>query len=297
MESVVLILIIAICVISYQALQNEAFFQKYLFRVDDVLIHKEYYRLISSGFLHINYLHLGLNIWVLHSFGAFLMEASGIGNFIIVYFASLIGGSLLALYFHRNHGDYSAVGASGAVSGVVFACTLLDPFGHVLLFSIEELAIVSWLYGLLYIGITLWGIKTQWGNIGHEAHLGGAITGLVTMALLEPALLAEHGTIFLLLLVPTCIVLGVLIKHPQLIFADMSFSSLFKKQNKSKLRVAHKDEERLWEYQQMRKAKKEASKKEKSQLKLDAILDKINEVGYEQLSEAEKAYLKKYAEE
>ena len=273
MESIVLILIIIIGVISYNALKNYDYFQKYLFHVDKILVHKEYYRIVSSGFVHVNWLHLGVNMLVLSSFGAALMNMSGIPNFLIIYFASLIGGSLLALYFHRNHGDYSAVGASGAISGVVFACILIDPNSQISPLFLEELSVNAWIFGILYVLFSLYGIKTDFGQIGHEAHLGGAITGLFVMSAIQPVLWLTNFWVILILAIPAAIFLYLSHSRP-----EFMLTNFFKKKSPLKISksthigtVDNIDE-------------------------MDRILDKIGKDGMGSLSKNELAFLKEMSE-
>ena len=98
---------------SYKGFTNALFFDSYKFEVERILINKDYKRLISSGFLHVSWTHLIFNMLSLYAFSGLLENQIGELNFLIIYFASLITGDLFALYIHRNHGDYSSVGASG----------------------------------------------------------------------------------------------------------------------------------------------------------------------------------------
>ena len=101
-------------IFTYQGLTHSSYQNKYLLHVDSILVSKEYYRLFSSGFLHANWMHFGFNMAALVSFAMSIEILLGIKSFLIIYCLSLLGGSLLALYIHRNHADYSGVGASGA---------------------------------------------------------------------------------------------------------------------------------------------------------------------------------------
>ena len=181
-----LLIIIANLVVSYQGFNNRMFFEDYKFNVDKILIRKEYLRLVSSGFLHANWMHFIFNMVSLFLFSALLENEIGPFFFLVIYFISLIGGNLFALYIHRNHGDYSAIGASGAVSGIIFASIALYP-GLSIGFIILPFSIPSWIYGILFVAYSIYGMKTKRDNIGHEAHLGGAIIGLVTALLIQPS--------------------------------------------------------------------------------------------------------------
>ena len=144
------IIILINVIVSWQGFRNGAFFDRYSFRVDNILAGKQYYRLITSGFLHIGWTHLLLNLISLYLFSDMLELYLGIIPYLIVYFSGLIGGNLLALFIHRHHADYSAVGASGAVCGLIFASIALFPFMNVGLFLLP-ISVPGWIFGLAYI--------------------------------------------------------------------------------------------------------------------------------------------------
>jgi membrane associated rhomboid family serine protease len=132
-----LLLIIVNVLISYKGFRDTSFFEKFKFETDGILIGKQYYRIISSGFLHANWMHLIFNMLAFYSFSFNLGLHLGLPTILIIYFGSLLAGNLFALYIHRNHGDYTAVGASGAVSGIIFACICMFPESPIGLFFIE----------------------------------------------------------------------------------------------------------------------------------------------------------------
>src|SRR5664279_1898625 len=172
---ITLILIIVNIAFSYKGFTNETFFEGYKFEVDRILINKDYKRLVTSGFLHVSWTHLILNMFSLYAFSGSIESDLGGLQFLLIYFVSLVGGNLLCLFIHRNHGDYSAVGASGAVSGIIFASIALYPGMGIGFFGLP-FSIPGWLYGILYVLYSIYGIKSGKDNIGHEAHLGGALT-------------------------------------------------------------------------------------------------------------------------
>src|SRR5688572_33314796 len=122
-----LTLIVANFFFSYQGFKSSLFFEKYLFEVDKVLVNKDYKRIISSGFLHVSWTHLIFNMISLLLFSGSVEAYLGGLQFGIIYLASLVGGGLFSLLVHRHHGDYNAVGASGAVCGIIFASIALFP--------------------------------------------------------------------------------------------------------------------------------------------------------------------------
>lgn len=148
-----------------------------------------YYQTITSAFLHANWMHLLFNMFTLFSFGPVLegMFAHNFGQmqgslyFFFIYFISLLSGSLLTVVFNFRKPNYVAVGASGAISGIIFSYVIFFPFSKILVFFIP---MPAFLFVFVYIGISIFGIKSKFGNIGHEAHLGGAIGGIIATFLL-----------------------------------------------------------------------------------------------------------------
>ena len=216
---------------TYNGFIRRDFFEKYLFQVDKILYQKERYRLFSSGFLHANWLHFGFNMIALISFSWALEFTLGYLSFLLIYFVAMLGGNLLALYIHRNHGDYSAIGASGAISGVVMSSIVLFPESKIGIILLPFIEFPSWIFGLLFIVVSLFGIKSQRDNIGHEAHLGGAITGLILTVLIRPSIALSNWWVILLMLVPTVGFLWLIIKHP-----DFLITGKFRKPN---LKIVH----------------------------------------------------------
>ena len=122
-------------------------------------------------------------------------------GFIIIYVVSLISGSLLSMYFHRNEYYYSAVGASGAVTGILYAAILLQPGMNLYMFFVP-IPIPAYIFGIAYLLYSIYGMKNRIGNIGHDAHFGGAIGGFVATLLLAPYLFQTNLLMIGLLLIP-----------------------------------------------------------------------------------------------
>src|SRR3954454_14958115 len=173
-KSVFTILTIAVTVyFSVLGFKSGAFVERFIFCPQYILRDKQYYRLITSGFLHADWLHLLFNMYSLYAFGRNLELLMGPTKFLGIYFASIIGGNLLSLFLHRHH-VYRAYGASGGVCGIIFASIFLTGSGvYIFLISIP-----GWLYAILFLIGSFYGIKNARDNIGHDAHLGGAIIGL-----------------------------------------------------------------------------------------------------------------------
>lgn len=262
---------------TFKGLKDAAYFEAYKFQVDSILIHKEYKRIISSGFLHGSWLHYGFNMIALLSFSLSLELAFGYTKFLIIYFGSKIGGSLLALFIHRNHGDYSAIGASGAISGVVMASILLFPDNNIG-FIFLPLEMKSWIFALLFIVISIFGIKGQRGNIGHEAHLGGALTGILLALVFRPAIFTESPWIVLVTTLPIIAFLLLIVRNPAVLMIEKYWGETLSKRN-------------LQAVQRPSKKSLKASSKAEKEAKLNELLDKIRMKGMESLSKKEQSLL------
>ncbi|HXC04367.1 MAG TPA: rhomboid family intramembrane serine protease [Bacteroidia bacterium] len=267
-------LILSNILFSYQGLKDEGFFNKYSFEVDQILVRKEYRRLITSGFLHVSWTHLLFNMMSLYFFYGGLESSLGEWKALGIYLVSLVGGDLLALFIHRHHGDYSAVGASGAVSGIIFASIALFPGMSIGFFGLP-FSIPSWAYGLLYVLYSIYGIKSKRDNIGHEAHLGGGLTGLLVAVILVPQVVQVNYIPIALILIPTTVFLFLIITKPHLLFVGSLFQT----------KKAYYDIDEKYN----------AEKREK-ELELDEILDKIHRKGINSLSRKEKEKLDRYSQ-
>ncbi len=199
-DLITIAIIAANVILSLKGFDDFYFKQKYLFNI--AAIHRgEYVRFLSSGFLHANTTHLFFNMLTLYFFAGPVIAYLGVLPFVIIYLGSLLGGNLLSYVFHKNEYHYSALGASGAVTGVLFSFILLDPQADLFLLFLP-IAIPAWIFGLLYLGFSIYGMKKQLGNIGHDAHFGGAVVGYALTILFVPSLLQTSLQTILLLGVP-----------------------------------------------------------------------------------------------
>jgi membrane associated rhomboid family serine protease len=201
---IVLLIIIVNVLFSMKGFDDYAFLDKYKFQVGRVL-GKEKIRMLSSGFLHVDWMHLGFNMYALYVFGDIVSKILGPTSFLIIYFGSLLAGSLYTLHFHKNEPYYSAVGASGAVSGIVYSSILLFPDLQLLLFF--AIPIPGYVFGVGYLLYSIYGMKKQLGNIGHAAHLGGAIGGFALTLLINPILFTTNRTFVIILAIPILLLL------------------------------------------------------------------------------------------
>lgn len=201
---IVLLIIIANVLFSMKGFDDYSFLDKYKFQVNRIK-GDEKIRMLTSGFLHVDWLHLGFNMYALYLFGGFVSSILGIIPFLIIYFGSLLAGSLYTLHYHKNEPYYSAVGASGAVSGIVYSSILLFPEMELLLFF--AIPIPGYVFGVGYLLYSIYGMKKQLGNIGHAAHLGGTIGGFALTLLLNPILFTTNTTFVILLAIPIILLL------------------------------------------------------------------------------------------
>ena len=209
LDLVTIIIIAANVIISYKGFSDYSFFDKYKFQVGGVR-RGEQIRMVSSGFLHADTQHLLFNMLSLYFFADVVITLLSPIQFLFVYFGSLLVGSLLSLYFHKNEYHYSAVGASGAVSGIIYSAILLQPGMNLYIFFIP-IPIPAYIFGIGYLLYSIYGMKKSLGNIGHDAHFGGALAGYVLTILFAPSLLNTQLWIIALLAVPL-LLLFILIK-------------------------------------------------------------------------------------
>lgn len=182
-----IVIIAANVLVSMKGFNDFSFFEKYKFHVGSIK-RGEQIRMFSSGFLHVDTAHLLFNMLTLYFFANVVIQDLGAFKFILVYVASLIIGSLFSLFFHKNEYHYSAVGASGAVTGILYSAILLYPNMSLYLFFIP-IPIPAYIFGIVYLLYSIYGMKSRIGNIGHTAHFGGAVGGYLLTLFFNPQLL------------------------------------------------------------------------------------------------------------
>jgi membrane associated rhomboid family serine protease len=218
------LIVLANFIVSYNGFNNRRFFNKLVFQVEKILVYKDYKRLITSGFLHVNWIHLLFNMVTLYAFGGGLEDSLGPLQYFLLYFASLLGGNLLCLFIHRNHAGYRSVGASGAIAGVIFGAIALHPELKIGFFGIS-LPIPAWLFGLAYMLISIYGIRSKKDNIGHDAHLGGGLIGMIIAILIRPSVLIDN--LFPFSLLPCRRLFSyIIITRPHFLLVDNYFSGI-----------------------------------------------------------------------
>jgi membrane associated rhomboid family serine protease len=207
------ILIIGLNILfTFIGFKNDNFFDQYRFQIGKIK-EGEYFRLLSSGFLHVNTTHLLFNMFTFYFFVNIVVGMLGTVPFLGLFLGSLLAGNFFAYYFHFKDSYYSAVGASGAVTGVLFSALLLYPNIELMLFLIP-IPIPGYLFGIGYILYTLYGMKAQNDTIGHTAHFGGAIGGILITLLVKPEVL--YSSILMLSILSLAVITaGVLLYRQQ----------------------------------------------------------------------------------
>lgn len=198
-----IIILIATIAMSYYGFNNATFFNRYMFNVGAVQ-KGDYVRLISSGFLHANWEHLIFNMISLFFFYEVVTDSMGELLFVLIYFGSMLLGNIFSLQIYKRQSYYSAIGASGAVSGIIFTAIALYPK------AIKVNFLPGWLFGALYFGYSVFMMfNPQKGdNLGHSAHIGGALFGLAVVVLYAPTIVV-HNALYLGIMALPLVYMGV----------------------------------------------------------------------------------------
>ncbi len=178
--SITMIIILVTGIVTYMGFENHSLFEKYKFSVLGIQ-RGEYYRYITSGFLHADWTHFFVNMLTLYFFGDFMEHSFGTQKFLLIYFGGILAGNYLSYYFNKHNSWYAAIGASAGVNAAIFAAITLMPMMRLYLYFF--IPVYGFIFALGYLWYTTMGTQNQRSNIGHEAHFGGAIAG-VAFALL-----------------------------------------------------------------------------------------------------------------
>ncbi|SEM25822.1 Rhomboid family protein [Aquimarina amphilecti] len=200
LDVVVIVIIVANVLLSLKGLNDYSFLERYKFNIGGIR-RGEQIRMLTSGFLHVDHMHLFFNMFTLYFFAPVVLNALGNVKFLVVYFCSLVVGNLFSLFFHKDEYHYSAVGASGAVSGIIFSAILFQP-GMNLYLMLIPIPIPAYIFGIGYLLYSIYGMKSRAGNIGHDAHFGGAVGGYIVTLILAPYLFKENLLMIGLLAIP-----------------------------------------------------------------------------------------------
>jgi membrane associated rhomboid family serine protease len=198
--SITLIIIIFTALISYQGFNRYAVIERLKHSPVLESRNKEYYRLLTSGFVHADWTHLLINMFVLYSFGGTIesyitsLFPNPLGNiiFLLLYMLNVIVANIPTAIVHKDNPSFSSIGASGAVSGMVSIFILLNPWAILnLFFVIPVPAIIA---GIGYLIYSSWAAKKGHGRLDHMAHFAGAIGGMLMITLLDVDILSHFMT-------------------------------------------------------------------------------------------------------
>ena len=275
---------------SLKGFRDRAFLERFIFWPEAILAGKDWRRMFTSAFLHADVFHLGMNMYVLYLFGGDIEEGRGSGLYgpaamLLIYFSAVLGGSGLSLWLHRNH-DYRAYGASGGACGLVLAHVFLFPgssYGLILI----PVYIPAWAFLVLFLGITIFGVyRHNWGDIGHDAHLGGALVGLLVTTAMFPEQVMQQNLLWLAVMAVGGGFLWYLWRNPLLLPARNVFGG--GRAGRSRVKPARPRRRRRG------KGGRPSGRGRPGpieQAEIDRVLDKISAEGLGSLTDAERALL------
>jgi membrane associated rhomboid family serine protease len=243
--------------------------ERLMFSTYEVFQHKQIERMVTSGLIHADWTHFLFNAFSFYAFGQYIELIYGAKALLLIYLSSILGGSLLSLMIYRKE-NYRALGASGGVCGVIFASIFLLPGGSITLFLLP-FGIPAYAYAILFLAFSFVAQRRQVGNIGHSAHLGGAVIGLLVATAMYPRLVLAAPWMFATVLALSMAILAVLIFDPGHILG-------FRWSNYSP------GNERSREYDENRERNRKIAE-------IDRLLDKVSKEGVERLSESERKKL------
>jgi membrane associated rhomboid family serine protease len=262
---------------SFYAFQRPDAMERWIFNPKAILAHKEFHRMFTCGLIHANWMHFAFNAFSFYSFARNIEVIYGAKTMLLIYGSSILGGSLLSLVIHRHH-EYRALGASGGVCGIIFASIFLLPWSAISMFPLP-IGVPAYLYAVIFLAGSFIAHRRQKDNIGHDAHLGGAIVGLLVAAALYPSLIFAAPRMFAGVLILSVVILLALIFDP-LHLLSLPFSE----------REEPVGGERSRRYQ-------ENSERNKKVAEMDGLLDRVSRSGIQSLSKSQRKRLEQLSTE
>lgn len=196
--NITLLIIIVTAAVSILGFYNKAVFYRLSLNPYSVLKKNQWYRLLTYGFVHADFWHLFINMFVLWSFGSSIesvFAVIGKGNpsviMLVFYLSAIIFSTIPDLVRHRNNSNYNSVGASGAVSAALFAMIFLNPWGIIYVFIFIPIPMPSIIFGIAYIWYSQYMNRRGGDNVNHMAHIFGALYGILFLILLKPSLVTH----------------------------------------------------------------------------------------------------------
>lgn len=277
---VTLVVLVVTFVVTGLAFHNRRLWERLMFKPREILADKQYERMLTSGFVHGDWIHFGFNAYSFLAFARAIERIYGATALLVVYFSAILGGSLLSLLIHRHH-DYRAVGASGGVCGVVFASIFLLPGGSISLLFIP-IGIPAYVYAILFLVLSFVMMRRGRDNIGHDAHIGGAIVGLLTATAMYPEMMSANPATYAAVIVLSLVILLVTVFDP-LHLLGRNLGALTGD-------VQPPGNERFQRYDDARKRNAKLAE-------IDRLLDKVSAEGIQSLSRAEREKLDQLSKE
>lgn len=180
-----IILLLTIVVSLYTLYGNRSLLYRWMFSPYRVRTENAYHTFITSGLIHVDLTHLAFNMITFFFFAFKLESIVGAVNFLIIYFGSMIISDLGSFFKHKHNPEFRSLGASGAVSGIVFSSILYFPTSKMMIMPIP-IPIPAYLFGILYLAWCYWAERYSRDNINHSAHMLGAIAGALITIILNP---------------------------------------------------------------------------------------------------------------
>ena len=262
---------------SFYAFQRPDIREQWIFNPRAILAHKEFYRMFTSGLIHADWIHFAFNAISFYSFARNIEMLYGAKTMLLVYVSSILGGSLLSLVIHRHH-EYRALGASGGVCGIIFASIFLLPWTSIAVFPLP-IGVPAYLYAVIFLAGSFFAHRRGVGNIGHDAHLGGAIVGLLVATAMYPQLIFAEPWMFATVLCLSLLILCFLIFDPLQL---------------SKLPFERKEEpvggERVRRYRENNEWNTKVAE-------MDELLDKVARDGIQSLSNSQRKRMEQLSKE
>lgn len=195
--SVTLIIIITTIILSLYSWSSPVIFERWMFNPYLITRRRQYLRFLTSGFIHKDFVHLFLNMFVLYSFGRyvefelqFMYGNNAPLTFLIIYILAIVVADLPTFFQYRNVRTYYSLGASGAVSAIVFSSIMFNPLGKVSIIFLP-VSFPGFVLGILYLIYSYYQGKRMAGNVNHNAHLFGALFGIAATVALDPNVIIE----------------------------------------------------------------------------------------------------------